>query len=132
MDIFAKGSGWDTEEARTWLKPGNLESTHPKKAKKRRNISHREARETVAILKTMQFIRMSEELDELGCCQYEIKCDLRGFIKQDPMFVKHCKKLAKEKQFTASHEVLQMINFKFLKNSHLSNGTSYQTSLPNL
>ena len=42
---------------------------------------------------------------------------MRGFIKQDPTFVKCCKKLAKEKQFTASHEVLQMINFKFLKNT---------------
>ena len=28
MEIFGKGSGWDTEEARTWLEPGDLESTH--------------------------------------------------------------------------------------------------------
>ena len=97
MEIFGKGAGWDTEEARTWLEPGDLESSH-KKAKTSRNISHREAREIVAILKTMQFIRMSEELDELGCRQYEIQCDWRGFIKQDPTFVKHCKKLAKEKK----------------------------------
>ena len=63
----------------------------------------------------MQFIRMIEELDELGCHQYEVQSDLRGYIKQDPTFVKHCKKLAKEKQFAPSHEVLQMINFRFLK-----------------
>ena len=87
----------------------------PKKGKKKRKVSHEETRETVANLKIMPFIRISEELEELGCCQYEIQCDLRGFIKQDPTFVKHCKKLAKEKQITASHEVLQMINFRFLK-----------------
>ena len=86
-----------------------------KKAKKSRKISHQEARETVAILKTMNSICMSKELDDLGCCQYEMRCDLRGFSKQNPTFVKHCKKLAKEQQFTASHEVLQMINFNYSK-----------------
>ena len=33
LDIFGKGAGWDNEEARTWLDPGDLESSH-KKSKK--------------------------------------------------------------------------------------------------
>ena len=76
LDIFGKGAGWDNEEACTWLDPGDLESSH-KKGKKSRKISHQEARETVAILKTMNSICMSNELDELGCRQYEMRCDLR-------------------------------------------------------
>ena len=39
LDIFGKVAGWDTEEARTWLDPGDLESSH-KKAKKSRKILH--------------------------------------------------------------------------------------------
>ena len=34
LDIFGKGAGWDDEGARTWLDPGDLESSHKEKQKK--------------------------------------------------------------------------------------------------
>ena len=44
-----------------------------------------------------------------------MRCDLRGLSNKNPTFVKHCKKLDKARKFTASHDVLQMLDFNYSK-----------------